>query len=217
MQYKWTEQTTIGATYTEQSAFDLHGGADATLLTQFGPINSHFDAKMRLKWPRSIAAGIKHEFCEHRRLGIDVIWYDWAHAFSQIDIELSNPTNPIIPILAPLPVTDALAVRWRNTVSMRLGYEWDSNEYNTWRAGYVYHSSPSPNSTLNPYLDGILQHAFSAGYSRKLSRATLNLAYQYTFGQRRYVGDSSFVGDQFSNSSMFAQAHIAAVSFLVPF
>ena len=123
MQYKWTEQTTIGATYTEQSAFNLHGGADATLLTQLGPVNSHFDAKMRLKWPRSVAAGIKHDFCEHRRLGIDVIWYDWANAFSQIDIELSNPTNPIIPLLAPLPVNDSLAIRWRSTVSMRLGYE----------------------------------------------------------------------------------------------
>ena len=40
---------------------------------------------------------------------------------------------------------------------MRLGYESDFTEVDTIRFGYVYHSSPSPDSTLNPYLDGVLQ------------------------------------------------------------
>ena len=46
---------------------------------------------------------------------------------------------------------------------MRLGYETDLTDFDTFRCGYVYHSSPSPNSTLNPYLDGILQHTFQPG------------------------------------------------------
>jgi long-chain fatty acid transport protein len=102
-------------------------------------------------------------------------------------------------------------------VSLRLGYEFQPIDRDTWRAGYVYHNSPSPSSTLNPYLDGVLQHAFSLGYSRKLDRVTLNAAYQYTFGPTRHVGASDIVGGDFSNSSLKAQAHFAMLSLLFPF
>jgi hypothetical protein len=87
----------------------------------------------------------------------------------------------------------------------------------TFRFGYVYHSSPSPDSTLNPYIDGILKHAFSLGYTRKFQRANFNVAYQYHFSDTRHVGTSSYVGGQFDNSTMKAEAHIAMMSLLVPF
>jgi long-chain fatty acid transport protein len=87
----------------------------------------------------------------------------------------------------------------------------------TWRAGYVYHDSPVPNATLNPYVDGVLEHAFSLGVSRFYDDAVLNLAYEYAFGNERHVGDSALVGDDFSNSTFDADAHWIAVSLLVPY
>jgi hypothetical protein len=74
-----------------------------------------------------------------------------------------------------------------------------------------------PDSTLNPYLDGVLEHAFSAGYSRKLNRAVLNAAYQYNFSRQRHVGQSAILGSDFDNSSLKAQAHFAMLSLLFPF
>ena len=212
MQYKLTEKTTIGATYTEQSNFWLHGSTNATLLPGF-LIESRFNSKFKLKWPRSVAVGIKHDICPHRRVSADVIWYDWAHAFNNIELAFYDASNPFL----PGQVNQTLPLNWTNSVSMRLGYETDVTDVDTFRFGYVYHSSPSPDSTLNPYLDGILEHGFSLGYSRKFSRATLNAGYQYYFGDTRHVDTSGLIGGQFNDSTMKAEAHIAMLSLLVPF
>jgi long-chain fatty acid transport protein len=218
-QYQWTDDTTFGLTYTEQTNMKLHGGMNADIIVGPGTvISSHFDAITRMTWPRSVAFGVKHDLCEHRRIAADVIWYDWAHSFDQISLTLTNPTNPVVPIIVGSnKITDHMPLNWRNSISLRLGYEIETSDYDTWRAGYVYHGSPPPNSTLNPYLDGILEHAFSLGYSRKLPRADLNLAYQYNFGPTQYVGTSSIIGGDFDNSSLNAQAHFAMISFLFPF
>lgn len=212
MQYRISDSTILGATYTEQTNFDLRGPTNATLLPGF-PIFSRFDTKIHLKWPRSVAVGLRHDFCPHHRISCDVIWYDWAHAFDQVGLEFSNSSNPLIPFT----LRDALPLRWTDTVSTRLGYEWMPTGRDTFRGGYVYHSSPVPDSTLNPYLDGVLNHAFSLGYSRNYQRFAFNAAYQYCFSKHRHVGDSSLVGGDFDNSSLSAQAHFAMFSVLVPF
>ncbi len=214
LQYQVNDRTTIGASYTEEVNMTLRGGANASL---FGVIPSHFDSKIHMKWPRSVAFGIKHDLCDHRRVSADVIWYDWSGSFDQIGIQFSNPTNPVVSQLVPLPVSDTLPLNWMNSVSMRLGYEWMPNNLDTWRCGYVYHGSPVPDSTLNPYLDGILVHAFSLGYSRKFERVIFNSGYQYCFGPTRNVGTSDIIGGDFNNTDMRAQAHFAMFSLLVPF
>ncbi len=217
-QYQLTEKLTIGATYTTQSNFTIHGGTNASLLLP-GPtiISSHFDDQLHMKWPQSVAVGLKYAFCPHRRFGADVIWYDWAHAFNNIGLQFTNPTNPAVGGLTTLPIRDTFPLNWTNSITMRLGYEWEPNDLDTWRVGYTYHGSPVPDSTLNPFLDGVLEHGFSAGYSRKLDRAILNFAYQYNFGKPCAVGTSAIVGGLFDNTTLNAQAQFAMVSLLFPF
>jgi long-chain fatty acid transport protein len=212
MQYRISDSTVLGASYTEQTNFNLRGGTHATLLPGF-PIVSDFDNKIHIKWPRSVAVGLKHELCPHHRVSADVIWYDWAHAFDQLGLEFSGSSNPLI----STSIRDEFPMHWMNSVSTRLGYEWMPTNRDTFRGGYVYHGSPVPDSTLNPYLDGVLNHAFSLGYSRSYQRFILNAAYQYNFGKHRHVADSSIVGGDFDNSSLSAQAHFAMFSVLVPF
>jgi long-chain fatty acid transport protein len=214
-QYQLASDTMLGLCYTEQSNFDLRGDAAATVFAG-GPLPSTFDSKIRIKWPRSVAFGFKHDLCPHQRIAADVIWYDWAHAFDQLNLQLSNPSNPIIAALAPT-IKDVLPLHWQDSVALRLGYEFQPDDLNTYRAGYVYHGSPAPGATLNPYLDGILTNSFSLGYSRKMNRVILNTAYQYNFGPTRHVGTSSLVGGDFNNSSLNVQAHFAMISLLIPF
>jgi long-chain fatty acid transport protein len=213
MQYRVACDTVIGATYTEQTNFNLRGGAEASL----AGIPSNFDSKIHMKWPRSVAIGIKHDLCPHRRIAADVIWYDWRHAFDQIDLQFSNPTNPVVGAITPLPINQMLPEHWTDSVSLRLGYEYDYTDCDTLRLGYAYHRSPVPDATLNPFLDGVLEHAFSVGYSRKLDRAILNAAYQYTFGPTRQVGASAIPGGLFDNTTLNAQAHFVMLSLLFPF
>ncbi len=119
------------------------GSSRVTLLTPLGPLSSDFDTQLDLVWPRSLGVGLKHELCCCRRIGVDVIWFDWSHAFDQLDLVFRNPSNPVVAAVVGPEVRDTFPVGWDDSVSLRLGYEWDSSDVTTWRAGYVYHESPA--------------------------------------------------------------------------
>ncbi|MEX2561476.1 MAG: outer membrane protein transport protein [Pirellulales bacterium] len=216
-QYELTEATTLGLAYISESRFRMDGslGVNVFGLAPF-PVNSDFDAEVDLVWPRSLGVGFKHDLCRHRRISADVIWYDWSHAFDRLDLQLTNSSNPLFTgMLGPV-IRDTFPLDWHDTVSLRLGYEWAPTLADVYRLGYVYHESPVPSTTLNPYVDGVLEHAFSVGWSRRRARGILNLAYQYSFGPERNVVDSAIVGGDFDNSTFEAQAHWFSVSWLVP-
>jgi len=217
IQYLLTPQTTVGMAYTAPTRFNLDGNARATLITGLGPLTSGFDAKAQLTWPGSLGIGVKHDLCCCQRIGVDVIWYQWASAFDRFDLQFSNPDNPVVAGLLGPTFRDSFPMNWHDTVSLRMGYEWDTGDLWTWRTGYVYHPSPAPNSTLCPYLDGVLLHTFSLGCTRRLSRGSFNFAYQYSFAPDRHVGTSDIVGGDFSNSTFKAEAHWINLSYLIPY
>ena len=218
LQYRLSEKTMLGLSFTSMTKFHMGGVMNANI---YGvgplPIYSRFSSSTDINWPRSVGIGLAHKINRKNTVGLDVIWYDWAHAFNQVGINLTNPSNPMVAALAGPAIAQALPFNWRDTVSLRTGYQWAPNSRNTYRVGYVYHASPVPSNTLTPYSDGILLHAFSAGFSHKIGRAYLNGAYQFTFGPTRHVGVSALPGGDFSNSTLHAQAHIASISLLVPF
>ena len=218
LQYRLTQKTTLGLTYITETQFKMGGSMDANV---YGlgptPLYSRFSATTNIKWPRSLGAGFSHKINQRNIVGLDVIYYDWHHAFDQINVNLTNPSNPLVPVLAGTAIPQHLAMNWRDTVSLRLGYQWAPCACSTFRFGYVYHASPAPNNTLMPYTDGVLVNAFSLGYSRKIGRAYLNGAYQYSFGPTRRVGASSLAGGDFSNSTLRAQLHVASLGVLLPF
>jgi long-subunit fatty acid transport protein len=217
LQYKITPRTTLGIAYTEESRFVFDGSSVATLFTPLGVIGSDFDTQIDLVWPRSLGVGVKHEMANCHRVAADVIWYDWSHAFDRIDLVFTNPSNPVIGALAGPEIRDSFPLRWSDSVSLRLGYEWDSSDVVTWRLGYVYHDSPVPDATLTPFVDGVLEHAVAVGVSRIYSRGILNLAYQYSWHDERTVTDSDIVGGDFDNSTFDADAHWVSFSLLYPF
>lgn len=208
-QYILSPSTTIGLAYTEETRFNFEGKAGARLMTPGGVLNSQFDADSRLVWPRSLGLGIKHALCDCRRLGFDFYWYDWSDSYDSMKMRLYNPTHPA---LAGQVINDAFPMNWRDTYSFRFGYEWDTSESRVWRTGYVYHRSPVPDATLNPYTDGVLEHAVSIGRSHLTRHGVVNLAYQFTWGPKRHVGESAIVGDDFSDSTFAAAAHWLSIS-----
>ena len=218
LQYKLTPRTTIGACYTEETRFRLDGTvrADVPFPPAGGIVSSNFDAQVDLVWPRSFGVGLRHEVCACRRFSADLIWYDWSHAFDELDIKLTNSSHPGFAMFGPT-IRDSLPLDWEDSVSLRLGYEWEPIAANIFRMGYVFHNSPVPDSTLNPYLDGVLTHALSAGYSREYERYVLNAAYQYSFSPEREINDSQLAGGDFNDSKFSAEAHWLSLSLLVPF
>jgi long-chain fatty acid transport protein len=218
IQYKLNEKTTLGMSYLSESRFHLKGVMNAEV---YGlapmPLYSRLLTSIDMTWPRQWGAGFSHRFNNRNIFAADVIWFDWSHAFNHVGINLTNASNPMVPLLLGPASFQNLPMNWRDTVSLRLGYQWMPDDVSTYRFGYVYHSSPVPSNTLTPYTDGILLHAFSLGYSRRVGRAYVNFAYQYTFGPTRHVATSALAGGDFSNSTLHAQAHIAMMGILIPF
>jgi long-subunit fatty acid transport protein len=217
-QYKLSQQTTLGLCFTSESRLHQYGDLKADVLgvAPF-PIYTRFASRTDLIWPRSLSFGVKHDLSRRHQVAADVFWYDWKHAFNHADLALSNPSNPLVAAMLGPTNFQSIPLNWRDTVSLRLGYQYMPSSFSTWRAGYVYHTSPAPSSTLTPFTDGILTHAFSIGHSRKVGRAWLNASYQYSFGPTRHVGTSSLAGGDFSNSTLSAQAHWANLGLLIPF
>jgi long-subunit fatty acid transport protein len=170
------------------------------------PVNSSFDTRADLVWPQSIGVGIQHILSDRHRVGLDVVWYDWSHAFNRLDMQLSNPSNPLFQALAPT-ISDTFPLNWKDSVTVRTGYEFLYTQRDTFRLGYVYNSNTIPTGTLTPYIPALLNHTVSTGYSHAFKKVSFNFAYQYAFGDSRNVGTSQVVGGDFSHSRLDSDAH----------
>jgi long-subunit fatty acid transport protein len=206
LQYDLSCTTTVGLTYQSESRFRADGTTRATVP---GLGQSRFDTTLDVTWPASLGLGVKHEICSHRSLSADVIWFNWSQAFDDFGIHLNNPTNPFFP-----PIYEQFPLGWRDTVSVRLGYEQLLSRDRVLRFGYVHHRNPIPDSTLTPFIQATHENAFSAGYGWMWKCWNVDLAYMFAFGGERSVGTSDFVGRDLDRSFHRAQTHAVCFSFL---
>lgn len=210
VQYQLSEQTTIGASYQSQTSFNMDGN---TLVNVPGLGLNRFDTALHMSWPQSVGLGVKHSICPHHTLACDVLWLDWSRAFDQFDVLFTNPDNPVFQAVVGNSLPEIFPLQWRDTVSVRTGYEFRPNDDHVWRLGYTYHRNPIPTGTLTPWIQGILEHAFSIGHGWNFSEFTsFDLAYQYSFGPQQFVGSSDWIGGDFSNSRQYAQYHFLLLS-----
>lgn len=203
LQYQLSDQTTLGLTYISESRFHLHGNARVSV---FPLGESRYDAEVDMVWPQSLGLGVAHSICPHRRISADIVWYDWSSAFDAVGMKLSNPDNPMFAALGNT-VQDEIPLRWEDTLVFRVGYECSLSKSAVLRTGYVYHANTIPSGTLTPYIPATLEHVFAIGYGKSFCDWNLDVAYQYTFGRDRTVGQSSLLGGDFSNSRVESQAH----------
>jgi long-chain fatty acid transport protein len=208
LQYSLTPETIAGVSYTEEASFALDGN---TLVDIPGLGAARYDSTLHTVWPRFLGAGIKHTLARGCTIALDAIWYDWSKAFDVMTLELRNPDNPLIASVTGPYLVECLPFDWRDTVSIRTGYEQRLGVKDTLRAGYVYHRNPIPASTQNAFVQTILEHAVSFGYTRHLGQIDLDFAYQYSFGPDVHVGQSELIGGDFSNSMVQTEAHWLAL------
>jgi len=206
VQYALSEATTLGLAYQSESRFELFGSTNAAI-----PLmgQSEFDTRVDITWPRSLGLGVRHELCPHRILSADVLWFNWSSAFDDFGIHLNNPSNPQFPA-----IYEQFPLDWRDTVSLRLGYEHLLEGGGTLRLGYVYHRTPIPDGTLTPYIQATLEHAFAVGYGWTCAGWNADLAYMFSFGPEQTVGASNFIGGDFDLSVHRAQTHCIAFSLM---
>lgn len=215
LQYAWTDATTIGVAYQGDTNFNLDGSTSTTVP---GLGSSSFDTTLNMRWPMSLGVGLKHQLCRHRVIGVDAIWYDWSSAFDTAGMELSNPSSPIYQQVLGNRFTENYPLWWRDSISLRLGGEHHFDTGQIVRAGYVYHRNPIPTATLTPYLNTTLEHTFALGYGQPLWGGwQTDLAYQFMYGPKNTIEDSSLAGDDFTGGVNYTYAHFIYVGFLRQF
>ena len=214
MQYLLTDDTTLGATYQSASVFNLHGTAAVTT----APLGAttYESATAHIKWPQSVAAGVRHKLCSHRTVAADVVWYDWAGAFDQVGLTLQNPSSPLYQFVAPT-IREQLPLNWRSSVSMKLGFEQILPSGGTFRIGYVYHPNPVPTGFLTPFLPATFTNTFTLGYGMALRSWLLDIAWARGFSAGHTVGTSSLIGGDFNNAFIRPQVDVISVSLIRPF
>ncbi|MBI5756417.1 MAG: outer membrane protein transport protein [Nitrospirae bacterium] len=218
LQYKFSEKLTLGAAYISKTDVTLKGDMDVDvtghpvlepLLTSLGAESTaNYDLEMDFKWPQTIGGGVVYEPNPRHRFLMDVQWYQWASAFDDIQLKLSNGNNAGFNALqgGSSSLVDTLPLNWENSYAFKLGYEYH-REKSTFQTGYIYNKNPVPNNTLTPLIPGILEHALSLGYDHKGQHWILSTAYQYSFGPKESVGTSKIIGGDFDNSTMEVNAH----------
>lgn len=214
LQYRLSDRTMIGASYVSESRFRLKGRAsvDAFLEPGAPPFSSRFDVQTDMAWPRHVGVGILHDLDEKQRLSLDVLWYNWSQSFDNVGITFRNPSNPLF-LAFGSKIRDSFALNWKDSVSVRLGYEYFVTPANVMRFGYVHNSRTVPDGTLTPLIPALLEHTFTVGYGHFVNNTRFDVAYQYAFGPTAHVRQSELVGGEFSFSTVNAQTHWLMFSF----
>ncbi len=203
MMYQLSDATTLGVTYQSESRFELEGNTYAEIPVLGG---ARYDTHFNIAWPRTLGVGLRHELNPENVISCDLVWFDWSEAFDEFNIALTDADRLLFPN-----ISETLPLDWRDTISVKLGYERMLAKNRVLRCGYVYHRNPIPTSTMTPYIQGIFEHALSAGYGFTWRQWELDASYMFLFSPTFSVGDNALVGSDFDNATH--QAFIHAIGF----
>lgn len=204
LQYKMTEATTLGLTYQSETRLQLEGNtlADVPVLG-----SSRYDTHLDMAWPRTLGLGVKHQLDPTQVFSMDLVWFNWSQAFNNFDIQLSDADRLLFP-----DINEQLPLDWKDSVSVKLGYEKYLCPHRVLRCGYIYHRNPVPTDTMTPYIQGITEHALSAGFGFRWRSWDLDASYMFLFSPEFTTGTNSLVGTDFDNSTHQSFIHALGLS-----
>lgn len=201
-QYQVADGTVLGASYTAASDFAAGIGGRARVALG-GEARDAYDATIALGLPRAVALGVRHDVGASGRVSAEATWRNWSAAFDRVRFDLTHGGGA----LGVREVGDEVALGWRDTFVLGLGYELLAPPAFAARAGYTYHPSPAPSATLTPVIPVTLEHVVAAGLGWRRDELQLDLSYQYTFGPTRQVAASRLVGGDFADSRLTVRGH----------
>lgn len=198
--FRPTDNLQFGLAYTTKSTVDSKGDASGDAGVQLGlpTFPFHYNAEVNNVFPQMVSGGLSWKFHPDWRLALQVDWIDWAGAFRQLPVELSNGSNAGL----PSSLSDKIPLNWRDEFVYRGGLEYAVTTNIMLRGGYSYGQSPVPDQTLTPLTAAITENAVSAGIGCHWSRYMVDLAYEWDIPTQRSVGTSSLLSGEYSNTSI---------------
>ena len=193
------ERRRLGLSYTHGTHISLDGETRARI---FGaapsPIQSEFDTKLEIDFPRSLGVGVAQEF-GRGLVSFDVVVTDWSSAFDDIPLRLTNGSASS---LNGQTFRDRFPLDWKDGITFRFGFEYALDANRIVRAGYAYHPNPVPRDTMTPLIPTVLEHIFTIGYSVRRGDWTWGLAAEFAGGNSVSVENSRIAGGEFDRSRL---------------
>lgn len=161
-------RSSFGLTYRSGFSVDIDGDID---YANFGPLAGLFPSSpgaTTLELPATAAIGFAFGVSDAWTMEVDVAWAEWS-AFKELAIDIQNNTAQ----------SRDLVVRedWDDSMSYRVGLNYQASEANAWRFGLVYDESPVPEETLRPSIPDANRTGASIGFGHTGSVLGVNLYY----------------------------------------
>ena len=103
------------------------------------------------KFPQTVTLGGAWQAQPRTRLHLQTDWINWANAFDELPVSLTNGNNADINgLLATNGIKDSIPLKWRDQIVGRVGVERSLAEKAAVRFGYAHSNDPVPGSTLSP-------------------------------------------------------------------
>jgi long-chain fatty acid transport protein len=198
--------------YLMQNPGKSQAQAQTAVMAQFSGLGidlsqgaaTNYDLNVDLKFPQSIGFGVSYAACSNFKLALDAEWINWANAFDNMTIKLSNGTNSNINKMLGNNGTFSLdfPMNWKNAGLIKLGGEYNVNEDLTLRLGYAYSGNPVPESTIFPVFPAIVENHLMLGGSYKISSPlTVHAAFEMGLNKSETASSPSLIADEYSGST----------------
>lgn len=176
-QVRPSSKVAIGASYRPRVVVHTDGSASGNASAQLQALGGGFasvtpiflyDAEVRTELPQVASIAAEWQALNYLRLVAGFDWINWADAFDQLQIHLTNGSNSDInAVVGSDAMTDIAPLRWRDQFVYRAGVECALGAGFAARIGYTYARSAVPSETLTPLTSAIFEHKVSAGLGYK--------------------------------------------------
>ena len=205
--YRFGDRTRIGAAYTMPMKVKLKGRSEATLrnnptLIPFGIADgarNNYATSGTMRIPQVVSLGVSHQVRPDLLLAFDWQWFNWASSDALL-LYLYDGSNAAINAVIGPNIRDALKYDFRDAYTYQFGVEYTPSPLLALRAGYIFATNPVRNLTIQPTLNGNLQHTISLGAGTKVKGWDVDAAWSHSLFHIQGVDRSDVAGGEFNDS-----------------
>jgi len=135
-------------------------------------------ARLDLDYPALVNLGYAWRPRPDLKLEFDLEWTNWS-VMDRVPVDFAYNT-PFLPDQSTLK-------DWNDTLSPRLGLEYQAGPNARWRAGYLFLPSPIPDRTYEAGLPDADSHIFNLGFEWKGSRLRLAVSQSLSLPEKRRI------------------------------
>jgi len=205
--YRPRQGLEMGLAYRSPTRVRSHGDASGNAQAQFDTVgvpfrpDFHYDAEVLTKFPQTLTWGLSWQAQPRTRLDLQADWINWADAFDELPVSLTNGNNADINgFIGSNAMQDVVPLGWQNRLVWRGGMEYAYSEQLAMRAGYAFGRSPVPDGTVTPMTAVLMEHSLAAGFGYRRGRYALDVDSQLNLPSERQVASSTLQAGEYSNS-----------------